>query len=386
MISRLFAVLAAMVFFTGGVQAAPEEAPPAPTAPPKTAATTPELKAPGGLDAPVAGDWKDVFRQNPESRWSLGAGYAPILGMKAEFTVTDGVATRPNLAGQNREYLDGYVRVDSSGNAGGETTFWGYGSSSQEVGGNIEFRSIASSRRGNQVGRVTDDSVAAGAGFELYGLYDLGPVPFLRLKDASPTWGLRLGLQYAHVDLHNQSSTQATVQTFTDAFSLGGSPAPGAGFAGSFLGPNTLLPDTALVRTFGGTAQVKFEGRRDLEVHLAVSQWGSYVQIPMGKRLRVMLEGGFLLAVASGTYEYHHRARLNNSGGQTLRGREQRTSLLPGFYAGLGFGYDITPRLSLMASGRYQFLRRYEVPGVDSTATLDSRGAFVLGLSTVWRF
>ena len=338
------------------------------------------------LDTPVTGTLNEAFEAEAPSRWRLGAGYAPILGMQAEFTVTDGIPTVPNVAGQNREYLDGYVRVDSSGNAGGETTFWGYGSASQEVGGNIEFRSIASGSRGNQVGRITDDSVAAGAGFELYGLYDLGAAPFFRQKDKGATWGLRFGAQYAHVDLHNSSGTNATVRTFTDAFSLGGNAAPGAGFAGTFLGPNQLLPDTAVTRVFGGTANVRFEGSRHLDVHLAVSQWGSYLQIPVGQSLQVMIEGGFLLAVASGTYEYHHRAKLNNSGGQTQRGSTRRTSLLPGFYTGVGLGYDITKRLSLMANARYQFLRSYEVPGVDSKASLDSRGAFVLGLSTVWKF
>ncbi len=352
---------------------------------PNTESLTASTKIQAMLDAPVAETVKDHLQTEAPSKWRLGVGYAPILGMKAEFSVTDGVPTTPNIAGQNREYLDGYVRVDSSGNAGGETTFWGYGSASQEVGGNIDFKAIASGG-GQQLDSVTDNSVAAGAGFELYGFYDLGAVSLFDLKDKGATWGLRFGAQYAHVDLHNQSSTRGTVSTFTDSFSLGGNAAPGAGFAGTFFGPNQLLPDTAITRTFGGTANVQIEGSRHLEVHLAMSQWGTYLQIPVRESFQLMIEGGFLLAVASGSYEYNHQAKLNRSGGQTMRGSARRTSLLPGFYTGLGLSYEITKRLSIMANARYQFLRSYELPGADSTATLDSSGAFVLGLSTVWKF
>jgi hypothetical protein len=352
---------------------------------PKTENLTSSTKVQALLDAPVAEAMRDHLQTEEPSKWSLGAGYAPILGMKAEFSVTDGVPTTPNITGQNREYLDGYVRVDSSGNAGGETTFWGYGSASQEVGGNIDFKGIASGGE-HQLGSVTDNSVAAGAGFELYGFYDLGAVSFFDLKDKGVTWGLRFGAQYAHVDLHNQSSTRGTVSTFTDSFSLGGSAAPGAGFAGTFFGPNQLLPDTGITRTFGGTPNVTLEGSRHLELHLAISQWGSYLQIPVGKSFQLMIEGGILLAVASGNYDYNHQAKLNSSGGQTMRGSARRTRVLPGFYTGLGVNYEINKRLSIMANARYQFLRSYELPGSDSTATLDSSGAFVLGMSTLWKF
>ena len=351
----------------------------------KTKSLTATTKVQTLLDAPVAGTVKGHLQTEAPPKWRFGAGYAPILGIKAEFTVTDGVPTTPNIAGQNREYLDGFVRLDSSGNAAGETTFWGYGSASQEVGGNIDFKAIASGG-GHQLGSVTDNSVAAGAGFELYGFYDLGAVSFFDLKNKGATWGLRFGAQYAHVDLNNQSSTRGTVSTFTDSFSLGGSAAPGAGFAGTFFGPNQLLPDTAITRTFGGTANVTFEGSRNLEVHLAMSQWGSYLQIPVRESVQLMIEGGILLAVASGSYEYNHQAKLNSSGDQTMRGSARRTSVLPGFYTGLGLSYEITKRIRIMANARYQFLSSYELPGSDSTATLDSSGAFVLGLSTVWKF
>jgi hypothetical protein len=304
--------------------------------------------------------------------------------MKADFEGTGNVPTTPNVGGQNREYLDGYVRVDSSGNFGGDTTFWGYGSAAQDAGGNIAFQSLAAGASGGS--SITDSSVSAAAGFELYGFYDMGAVSILGLKDKGATWGLRTGIQYANVDLNNGSATSGTVSTFTDTFSLGGNSAPGAGFAGTFTGPNQLLGDVALTRTFGGRANVQISGNRNLNVNLAISQWGSYLEIPVSKRLDLTLEGGFLLAIASGSYDYTNRVSVGSSAGQTVRGSHGRTRILPGFYTGLGFSYEINERLSILTNIRYQFLRSYEITANGSTANLDFSGAYVLGISALWKF
>jgi opacity protein-like surface antigen len=208
----------------------------------------------------------------------------------------------------------------------------------------------------------------------------MGAATILGLKDKGATWGLRTGIQYANVDLNNNSTGSGSVSTFTDSFSLGGNLAPGAGFAGTFTGPNQLLGDVALTRTFGGSANVQISGNRSLNVHLAISQWGSYLEIPLCKKVDLTLEGGFLLALASGSYDYTNRVSIGNSGGQTVRGSNSRTRFLPGFYTGLGLNYEITDRLSLLANIRYQFLRSYEITANGSTAELDFSSAYVLVL------
>lgn len=367
----------------------PESAPVVPTVP-STSEPKPDSagadKIQSLVNAPVAEGLKDDIEPKAPSHWRLGAGYAPILGMKADFAGTGNVPTIPNIAGQNREYLDGYVRVDSSGNAGGDTTFWNYGSTAQEVGGNIAFQSLAAGASGSGGSSITDSSVSAAAGFEFYGFYDMGFATILGLKDKGATWGLRTGIQYANVDLNNGSAGSGTVSTFTDTFDLGGNPAPGPGFPSSFTGPNQLLSDVALTRTFGGSTNVQISGNRSLNVHLAISQWGSYLEIPVSKKIDLKLEGGFLLALASGSYDYTNRVGVGSSVGQTVRGSNSRTRILPGFYAGLGLSYEITEHLSILTNIRYQFLRSYEITANGSTANLDFSGAYVLGISALWKF
>jgi hypothetical protein len=49
----------------------------------------------------------------------------------------------PARGGVDHFYDDGYVRVDATGNAGGQTWFWGYDTASQVQGDTIIFRSVS---------------------------------------------------------------------------------------------------------------------------------------------------------------------------------------------------------------------------------------------------
>jgi hypothetical protein len=88
----------------------------------------------------------------------------------------------------NRCYDDGYVYVDSSGNAGGYTWYWGYQSSSQIQNGYIMF--------------------------------------------------------------HSRTNLDAnTLQVLTDTYGLGGLAPPAAPYPGTFQGPGPLIPDTPVSRS-----------------------------------------------------------------------------------------------------------------------------------------
>ena len=51
-----------------------------------------------------------------------------------------GIYVGAALGGVNHQYQDGYVRVDSSGNAGGLTSNWGYQNGAQVVGDTLRVR------------------------------------------------------------------------------------------------------------------------------------------------------------------------------------------------------------------------------------------------------
>jgi hypothetical protein len=57
-----------------------------------------------------------------KSRWSFGASFAPLLNVESDFSGLGAFSApfgpQPLGGGQNYEYEDGYVRVDSTGNMG----------------------------------------------------------------------------------------------------------------------------------------------------------------------------------------------------------------------------------------------------------------------------
>jgi len=348
----------------------------------KTDATDHSIQA--LLETPVAEEVKKEVEPRIPSKWRLGAGYAPIIGLKANFAGSGNAAPAPAPGpGQNHEYLNGFVRVDASGNAGGDTSFWGYDNAAQASGGNMTFQGLASDV--NPSGSTSQSGSAAGS-FEIYGLRHIGSFDIHDAGGKRTTWGFRTGFQYARVDISNSANFSGTASTFTDTYNLGGAPLLAPGQYGSFLGPNQLITDTPSSSVLGGSSAVQISGSRSIDVHLAMSQWGTYLQIPVTEKLDVMLEGGFILAVASGSYDYNNRVSLGGGSGQVTRGGRSTTKILPGFYTGVGLTYAINDRFSLQSSARYQYLKAFDITANGSTAQLDFSSAFVLSFGALWRF
>ncbi len=335
-----------------------------------------------------------VTTATAQSQWRFGTGYAPMIGLKTEFSgfgnFTNPFPVPAPAPGSNYFYLDGSVQVDISGNFDGLTSFWAYNNASQidsaAFGGQgaVNYSTLGSSLA--QAGKVGDNGVTAPGSFELFGYREIGAVSIPGAADRQSTWGLRVGLQYTRVDQTNNDSLTAGMTTITDSFNLNGIIAPAAPFTGAFDGGfgAPLISDTP-VRTLGSTTATII-GSRQLDVHLSIAQLGSYLEIPVTQDLDVMLEGGVLAGLASGTYDYTSSVTVPGVGTQTTTGKSSDNKLLPGFYAGLGLNGNITPRLSLQAGARYQYMRQFDLTANGSDASLNFDSAFVLSLAAIWKY
>jgi hypothetical protein len=197
------------------------------------------------------------------------------------------------------------------------------------------------------------------------------------------------------VDVANTDSLSASLVSITDSFALpvgGLAVLPAAPFAGSFLGPtnpnindgSNFNPGTA-TRTLG-VSTATISGTRDHEVQMFIARIGSYIDIPITEKLDLMVEGGFLVGVASGSYDWQTTVNVPGVGTQTTSGHSSHNRILPGFYAGLGLTYNITPKFGIMTSARYQYMRQFDLIANGSDASLNFESAFVLSLAAVWKF
>ena len=321
------------------------------------------------------------------SPWRVGAGYAQLLGLKTEFNGL-GIFRNPHPVqplgnGIERDYDNGYVHLDSSGNLGGLTWNWSYADNAQynpAGSGSIDYsitNSLANAR--------TEEDGGAKPGFELFTYYDMGAAGFHGLGNRPATWGFRAGLQYSRINVSNQNLLTTGLTTTTDSYDLGGTIAPLAPFVGNPSGPGPLLSDNPTRSTLvGGTGLVT--GSRELDVDLTLLNLGSYLDIPLTEKLDVLLEAGVSLGLASGSYDFHSATALTGLGTQTSHGSATSTDFLPGLYLGLGATYQLTKDWSILGSGRYQYLQSYDLGTNGSQASLSFDSAFVLSLSGVYSF
>ena len=168
----------------------------------------------------------------------FGVSAGGSFNYKADFRSAVAPQPRPvdpgkAVAGTEHVYDDGYNRVDSSGNAGNQTTYWGYQNVSQDNGGSVTMNSSRSIINANGSSGTQNDAQPA---IEVYWQEDL---------TENETWniGLLAALRWQRIDLDNQTVYSTIIETISDTYSYVGI-LPGAPFDGSFTGPNFLLSDT----------------------------------------------------------------------------------------------------------------------------------------------
>ncbi|MES2441058.1 MAG: hypothetical protein V4584_18490 [Verrucomicrobiota bacterium] len=329
----------------------------------------------------------EISAPSVKSPWRFGAGYAPLVGLKTDFDGLGGFSSpfeqKPVGGTVDREYDDGFVRVDSSDNFGGETWNWGYENAGQynpANGGSVDY-SLTNSLAN---GRTGQDSNAA-AGVELFTYYDMGAVAIPGLKEHGATWGFRGGLHYARINVDSGNTLSTDLSKLTDRFTLDGVIAPLAPYTGSFGGPGPLINDSP-DRTITTGGQALVVGSRDLDVHLTTLNFGSYLEVPVAPRFAMMFEAGVSAAVASGSYDFKSATTATGLGTQTGSGSDSGTSILPGLYLGLGGTYQINRSWSIQAAGRYQYMDEFELGDNGSNAVLSFDSAFVLSLGALYSF
>ena len=322
-----------------------------------------------------------------DSPWRVGGGYAHLLGLKTEFRGL-GTFNSPNMiqplgGGINRDYDNGYVRVDISNNQDDETWNWSYDDDSQHNpagSGSINY-SITNSLANASV----DEDDGGHPGLELFAYYDMGVANLMSNKVPNASWGFRYGLQYNRVDMSNNSVLSTGLTTTTDRFDLGGNIAPLAPFTGSFSGPCPLLSDSPTRATsLAGTGIV--QGNRELDLDLTQFSLGTYLELPVTDKFHVICEAGLSLGFASGSYNFQSATTLSGLGTQNSSGSNSSNKILPGAYIGLGATYALDDQWAILVSARYQYMDRFDISAKDTEASLSFDSAYLLSLGCVYSF
>ena len=309
------------------------------------------------------------FPDSPD-RLSLGARFG--LNFKADFrNISVGNAV-PGAAsgGVDHGYDDGYVRVDSSGNAGGLTWNWGYQNSAQVVGDTMQFHATqAGTASGSDIRHATDDPQI---GTELTYQRVIGSLPVL----PHGQWGFEAALGYTYLDLRNNSTGTRLDTAITDTYQLNGVLPPSAGYNGTFNGPGALLSDTPTRAS--ATSVSSLATHQKLSGQLYSLRLGPFAECNFTPNLSLAASVGITLAPASVDYDFTETSTVAGGGTSVVRGQSSKNDLLYGPYVGATLRYDFDSSWGVFIGAQFQSLTDMNLSIGSRTARLD-QGATVYG-------
>lgn len=317
-----------------------------------------------GLGAVLALVPFTVGAQNdPSADWNhFGLDFRMGFNIKAKFM--DGgpgaAPADPSAGGAvNRRYNDGFVNVDGSGNAGGQTWNWGYQHPSQVSGDTLLMHATTTSSATGQ--SRNDDPIP---GIEFNYVRDLGHEKWGR-------WGIKAAFGYTEMNLRDTDPMSASGRLITDTYQLHGVSPPMAPYAGSFSGPGAVIGSTPTRSIAPGTTAIA--GNRSMDATLFDFRLGPSVDFNIVKNLAIELSGGLAVGVVDSTFAF---AETGSSGSTRDAGCQV------GAYAEAGLSYRVCQAASLFAGGQFQYLGDFNQSLGGHSAQLDlSQSVFcVFGL------
>ena len=267
-------------------------------------------------------------------------------------------------AGAPHTYNNGYVLLDSSGNADGQTWNWGYDTPSQVIGGNVV---MSSSLPGNIAHDVDADPQH---GFELSYLRQVGVL-------GKNPWGIEMAFNYTDVGLHN-SATLTGGPIIVDAYGLGGITSDGLPYAGSADVPGPMIGDVPT------RVPVNVASRFDASVY--GFRLGPFLEVPFHPRASVLFSAGLALAAVDGDFEYRQTAAVPGGEIPPQSGRDGGSDLLPGMYLAASLLYHVSDSVALSAGLQYQNVGTFTQSAGDKQVKLDLGTSVFLTAGLVFAF
>jgi hypothetical protein len=310
----------------------------------------------------------------PNANWfSFGPQFG--LNLNARFNgIGHQPATSPGSAtggGVNRTYGDGFVHVDSSGNAGGATWNWGYQNASQVSGNTIVMHSVTAPNGSLKAGDDPQD------GFDLAYGHDFGPAP-------GGKWGLQGAFDFTAVSINDNQPVTTHGTVISDAFTFEGVVVPDAPYRGSYNGPGPLLGDSPARTTAAQTVVVT--GGRTLDAQVYVLRGGPYYEFKLSERFSGRVGAGLTLAVADMQYSFDET--LNFGGGNTVRnsGSGSGAEFGAGGYLEAKLLFAMTDHTSLYFGTQYEYLGNFSHRAANESAQLDMSNTVNILLGVQWNF
>jgi hypothetical protein len=323
-----------------------------------------------GFNAPVS------FR-TPASVKSLGGYPAPN-------------APRYTPDGDRYNYDNGYVLVDSSGNAMGYTRYWGYDNASQVSGNTLAMQKTSSAETiSRSAAKAEDHYDTPMSGIELTYNREL-----IR-KDA---WrgGLEAAFGYNHMAVQGGGTDSASMTRVTTqvndiyTFPPGVTEVPLPGYTGHKSSPPgapvvIASPSSSTTDSTSDSITDSITGR-DFSADLYNFRFGPYIEVPLSKRVSFTLSGGLALMEVNSDFSYNETVTVSRGGSSEQQTSGSGNEWLVGGYVAGNFSVALSDSWALVAGAQFEDLGRYTQTLNGKQATLDLSKAIFVTVGLTYSF
>ena len=313
---------------------------------------------------------------------TFGVGALAIfrVGISAQVAGT----TDPSLAAKtDRTYLDGYNRVDSSGNLGegapglpSRTSNFGF-TSDQQV--NLQQGTLSLHTISPGAAQYVDATKRGRTSAELY-------YRIIRGRDDGMSFGLEARAGYIDVDYSGTGAIASTVRVLTDAYQLGGVVPQPAPYSGSFnVQPGTQRIGDIPTRTITTTAATT-QGTRDFSARGWLLRGGVVWQPWHGRRVELQLHAGPAAICVKGKLRAAEQWVATGQPAYSVSAQGERTKWLTGGYAGATAQFHLNDQWSVYGGVDALKLGRVTIPGGAIAAKFDFSHAVLATAGVAFRF
>jgi hypothetical protein len=319
----------------------------------------------------VSAEQDEYTYQDSTNRLTLSLRFG--LNISGKFSGAGGSLNPAAL--RSGYYEDGYVLKDSTGNALGLTTYWGYDSTSQYTPGpgtgpdTISFHSETASG----IPSAQNEDANPYPGLEL--TYD-------RKFGEKDNWhhlsyGLEGAVNYMRFSFQSDNTFDATPITTTTVYQLPDTTPPPAPFHGTFNGSPggySLLEVPSISSSSLSGPPATLLSQDHFEANLWGFRLGPYVELPFTEKLSLHVSGGLALGLVDG----HDSWQETLTPGGTTSGGGSDFDMLWGFYAGADATWQINKRWDIEGGAQFQDIGKYNHSFNGRGVELDlSRSLFV---------
>ena len=289
---------------------------------------------------------------------------------------------RTTPRGDLYNYDDGYVRRDISGNANGQTWYWGYDNSASQVAGNTILLD-RSTVTGSAAGQSADSDPSYGA--EIVYRRELGHKGRLR-------YGLEGAANYQNLSISSTSVGLGNVNRVTDAYPYTSGTTPptattAAPYQGSYQGPGFVIGDTAISSTstfVAGGATIM--ANRLLDADIWGFRLGPYLEVPLCTNLDLSLSAGLAVGLLNPSVSWTETVSVTGGGTGSLSGGGDDFKVLYGGYVAASVALQLNERLSLVGGVQYQALGDYHHSFGGQNVEIDLRHSLFITLGLGYSF